>query len=111
MMIEANGGSRIIFSPLRPVLSSSATSFDQWLFRSQLDCFSPLLGAVVALQQHRIREALQWLDAQVRGGGEEREGEEGEEREERDEMRGERERMEREREEGGGGDRREKKIE
>ncbi|EKX32938.1 hypothetical protein GUITHDRAFT_148285, partial [Guillardia theta CCMP2712] len=55
---------RIIFSPLRPVLSSSATSFDQWLFRSQLDCFSPLLGAVVALQQHRIREALQWLDAQ-----------------------------------------------
>jgi len=48
----------LFFSPLKPILTSKSTPFDTWLFRSQLDCFSPLMGAVVALNHEKISYAL-----------------------------------------------------
>ena len=54
---------RLLFQPVAFLVSSPATSFDTWLFRSQLDCFSPLLGAVVALYSDGINAFFDGLHA------------------------------------------------
>lgn len=54
---------RLLFRPVAFLVSSPATSFDTWLFRSQLDCFSPLLGAVVALYSDGINAFFSCLHA------------------------------------------------
>jgi N-acetylneuraminate 9-O-acetyltransferase len=40
---------KLFFEPLSWLVSSRATPMDTWLFRLQLDCFSPLIGSALAL--------------------------------------------------------------
>ena len=40
--------SRMLFDPISWLVSSRATPMDTWLFRLQLDCFSPLAGSIFA---------------------------------------------------------------
>jgi N-acetylneuraminate 9-O-acetyltransferase len=39
---------RMVFGPISWLVSSRTTPLDTWLFRLQLDCFSPLLGSMLA---------------------------------------------------------------
>lgn len=58
---------RLLFQPVGFLVSSPSTSFDTWLFRSQLDCFSPLLGAAVATYSDGFCAACSCVDAPRRG--------------------------------------------
>ena len=53
---------RLLFEPVSFLVSSPVTSLDTWLFRCQLDCFSPLMGAIVALNTDRINTLLTTIE-------------------------------------------------